>query len=149
MRIFVGQIYVKAGVVFPFSLRFQRWLGDALSERVEVSSQFKNKFGTGIGLGLRLSAKDDIDQPEIQGPTLFKREKTVEFTMFLPHGPNNYHDPVVASALLDQVLRSTVTVLQRVGLDPGRIESDILQLRTAFLNTPGLLDARQLRMGQD
>lgn len=47
MKIFVGQIYNKAGVAFPFSLRFQKWLGDALCERVAVSTEFSSEFGTG------------------------------------------------------------------------------------------------------
>jgi len=142
MKIFVGQIYIKVGVSFPFSLRFQRWLGDALSDRVEVSDQFSQKFGADFGLGLRISGKEDIDRPEIKGPTVFKRDKDVEYTIFLPHRPSDYHDPAVAVLLPDQMLQSAAIILQQLGLSAANVLRDIEQLRAEFLSTPGLLDAR-------
>lgn len=145
MKIFVGQIYIKAGVVFPFSLRFQRWLGDALSERVEASEKFRNAFGTDFGLGFRISAKEGIDQPEIKGPTVFKRDKNVEFTIFLPHQPNDYHNLTAASLLLEQVLQSAVLILQQLGLNTATVLGDMHHLRTEFLDTPGLLDPPKLK----
>lgn len=140
MKIFIGQIYIKAGLAFPFSLRFQRWLGDCLSERVDVSEQFATEFGDGFGLGLRISAKENIDQPEIKGPTVFKRDKNVEFTIFLPYRPSNYHDLAVASLLLEQVLQSALLIFQRLGLNTANVVGDMPHLRTEFLSTPGLLD---------
>jgi hypothetical protein len=82
MKIFVGQIYIKPGITFPFSLQFQRWLGDALTERVEASEQFCKAYGANFALGLRISAKEEISEPEIKGPTVFKRNRNVEFTIF-------------------------------------------------------------------
>jgi hypothetical protein len=143
MKIFVGQVYIKAGVAFPFSLQFQKWLGDALSERVEASNQFNREFGVGFGLGLRISAKTEINQTEIKGPTVFKRDKTVEFTIFLPHRANNYHDLDVASQLVEQVLQSVAIILPRMGLDPAKILSDTEHLRSEFLNVPGLLEEKK------
>jgi len=143
MKVFIGQIYIKAGVAFPFSLRFQRWLGDALSERVEVSEQFSKKFGADFGLGLRISAKEDIERPEIKGPTVFKRDKNVEFTIFLPHRPNDYHDLTVASLLLEQVLQSTVRILHQLGLNAANVLGDMHHLRAEFLSASGLLDTRK------
>ena len=139
MKIFVGQIYIKAGVAFPFSLRFQKWLGDALSERVEASMQFSNKYGSGFELGLRISAKEDIEQPEIKGPTVFKQDKTVEFTIFLPYRANDYHDLKVASLLVNQMLQSIVIILQQIDLDPTDILRDTVYLQSEFLNTQNLM----------
>jgi hypothetical protein len=68
MRIFVGQIYIEAGATFPFSFSFNKWLGKALSDRVEVTERFRTKYGAEFGLGIRLSAKRQIEQPEIRGP---------------------------------------------------------------------------------
>ena len=142
MKIFVGQIYIEVGVTFPFSLRFQRWLGDALSERVETSGQFCARFGANFGLGLRISAKADIEQTEIRGPTVFKRDKDVEYTVFLPYKPNDYHDPGLASLVLLQILQSTVRVLQELDLNPQKVVGDMNYLQATFLNTPGLLKTR-------
>lgn len=141
MRIFVGQIYVKPGITFPFSLKFQKWLGDALSARVEVSEQFSRAYGPNFGLGLRISAKEDIEQPEIKGPTVFKKAMNVEFTIFLPHKVRNHHETKNALALLQQVLRSVVHVLELLNLDATRVLTESNLLETEFLNTHGLLDA--------
>lgn len=140
MKIFIGQIYIKAGVIFPFSLRFQKWLGDALSERVEATECFINEFGVGARLGIRISAKENIDQPEIKGPTVFKRDKCVEFTIFLPYQSSDYYDPTVAASLVEQLLQSVVIILQKIGLDPVNVVRDADYLRSDFLSTPGLLD---------
>lgn len=140
MKIFVGQIYVQAGVIFPFSFLFQRWLGDALSKRVEASEQFIQSFGTEFELGLRISAKKEIDQPEIKGPTLFKQDKTVEFTIFLPYQETDYHELATASLLLEQILRSVLIISQQIGLNSSGLLGDISHLQMEFLSTPGLLD---------
>ena len=140
MKIFVGQIYIQVGATFPFSLRFQRWLGEALSGRVEVSERFCKEFGSDFELGFRISAKKGIDRVEIKGPTVFKRDKSVEFTIFLPYGQSDYHELGAASLVLQEVLQSVGRILQQVGLDAGKILGDIDVLRDEFLSTPGLLN---------
>jgi hypothetical protein len=142
MKIFVGQIYAKAGVNFPFTIRFQQWLGAALSERTAATEEFSNMFGAGFGLGLRISAKEEIDQTEIKGPTVFKRDKDVEFSIFLPHRPKVYHDPAVAVLLVDQVLQSVTVILQQIGLDPTNVARDVPLLLSEFLRTPEFLKER-------
>ena len=140
MNIFIGQIYIKPGVRFPFSLQFQKWLGEALSKRVEVSEQFRNAYGAGFGVGLRISAKEGIDQPEIKGPTVFKRDKTVEFTIFLSHRARNYHESKNSVALLQQLLQAVAHVVEQLGLDASKVLADSTVFEAEFLRTPGLLD---------
>lgn len=140
MNIFVGQIYIRPGISFPFSIRFQRWLGDALSARVEISEQFCKAYGADFGLGLRISAKEEIDQPEIKGPTKFNRDKTVEFTIFLPHEGRNYHEPKNSLVLLQRFLQAVGRVLEQLGLDASKILADFNVLETEFLNAPEFLD---------
>jgi hypothetical protein len=143
MRIFVGQIYIEPGVTFPFSFGFNKWLGDALSQRIEVSEQFRNKFGAEFGLGIRVSAKQEIDQPEIRGPTVFKRDKDVEFSIFLPHRSKDYHESTEASFVVEQLLEAAARAMQQVGLNTAKLIGDVPLLRAEFLNTPGLLNARK------
>ena len=73
---------------------------------------------------------------------MFKRGKDVEFTIFLPHEAKDYHDPIVAAGVLDQLLQSVVLVLQQLGLNSQTVLGDIPELRTEFLNTPGFLERR-------
>ena len=142
MKIFVGQIYISAGIEFPFSLRFQKWLGDTLSERIEVSGEFSKKFGVDFKLGFRLSAKEEIGEPEIRGPTVFKRDKDVEFSIFLPFRSKDYHDPVEASLILEQFLRAAAQVMNQIGLNTDKLLTDLPHIKTEFLRTPGLLRDR-------
>jgi hypothetical protein len=140
MKIFVGQIYIKVDVNFPLSLRFQQWFGDALSARIEPSQRFTDKFGADFDLGFRISARDDISHTEIKGPTVFKRDNTVEFTIFLPHQRIDYRDPQVSLSLFDELLKSVVLVLSKLGLSTTALVADTLQLQTEFQNTPAFLD---------
>lgn len=148
MIIFIGQIYTKVGITFPFSLRFQKWLGDALSTRVEASEHFTKQFGKSFALGIRISAKDGILTPEIKGPTVFKKDKTVEFTIFLPHASLDYHDQKVIDALLGKLLDSVVLVLSQIGLNPTTIVTGKNLLITEFHNDPLLLEAHKMKTGK-
>ncbi|GGP73003.1 hypothetical protein [Shewanella algicola] len=85
MRVFVGQIYIQAGVNYPFSHEFQKWVGDELSRLIEPSDAFIEKYSEEFELMFRLSAKAELDEIEIKGPTVFKKDKDIEFTIFLPY----------------------------------------------------------------
>src|SRR5947207_12558625 len=93
MKIFVGQIYIEPGASYPFSHQFQTWLGEELTNRVQPSQQFLRAYPDGFDLIFRVSAKSKINKPEIKGPTVFKRGKDVEFTVFLPHDGREPSDP--------------------------------------------------------
>lgn len=84
MRISVGQIYIKPGVSFPFSHIMQRWLGEELTAAADDWTEFAKKYGPGFSLVVRLSADTSIVSNVIKGPTVFRRDKDVEYTVFLP-----------------------------------------------------------------
>ena len=84
MKVFIGQIYVEVGVSFPFSLAFQKWLGEEVTSRVEWSGDYARSFTEEYKIGFRISAKKNINTLEIKGPTIFKKDKSIEFTLFLP-----------------------------------------------------------------
>src|ERR1700733_5134476 len=84
MNIWVSQIYVTPGVRFPFSWRMQVRLSDKLTSLVGPSPEFQARYGGGYEVGVNLSAKTGIDANVIAGPTVFKKTKSVEYTLFLP-----------------------------------------------------------------
>ena len=45
MNVYVSQIYIQAGVNFPFSHHFQLHLSQELTKRVEPSALFINTYG--------------------------------------------------------------------------------------------------------
>src|SRR5262252_8362153 len=84
MKVHFGQIYVEPGITFPFSLHFQRRLSDEVSALLAPSAKFIQQYGENWELMFRISAKRTIHDCEIRGPSVFKKDKDLEFTIFLP-----------------------------------------------------------------
>lgn len=121
MKISVGQIYIKPGVSFPFSHRMQIWLAGELSSAANDSAEFMKKYGTDFNLVVRISADTQISAPQIKGPTIFKRDRDVEFTVFLPF------DTIASAAdgcraALEHLVTGIRSVFQQAGIDPGTLD---------------------------
>src|SRR5438128_660345 len=84
MKVHFGQIYIEPGVEFPFSHLFQRYLAKEVTALVVPSGKFIEKYGSDFELMFRISAKNGIQDNEIRGPTVFRKAKDVEYTVFLP-----------------------------------------------------------------
>ena len=84
MKIYIAQFYLEAGVAYSLSYCFQSFLGDELSGRVDLSKQFIEKYGEDYELMFRVSAKSSLAEPEVKGPTVFKDDKDIEYSIFLP-----------------------------------------------------------------
>ena len=84
MKVHFRQIYIEPGVTFPFSCDLQRRLAREVSALVEPSAKFLKKYGDDFELTFNVSAKSGIDANEIRGPSVFRRAKDVEYTIFLP-----------------------------------------------------------------
>jgi hypothetical protein len=84
MKVHFGQVYIKPGIDFPFSHHFQRRLAQEVTALVEPSLTFINKYGCDSKLMFNVSAKQGIKDNEIKGPTIFKKTKNIEYTVFLP-----------------------------------------------------------------
>jgi hypothetical protein len=87
MKVSVGQIYIQAEVDFPFSFEMQSWISKELSALASPGPAFLKSYGKGFELIIRLSAKTKIGENEIRGPSVFKKNKDVEYTVFLPFDP--------------------------------------------------------------
>ena len=85
MKIYFGQLYIQAGISFPFNSSFQRFLSEEVSKLVEMNPKFEQSYGTEYELMFRISAKKELLTNEICGPTIFKKEKDIEYTIFLPY----------------------------------------------------------------
>ena len=55
-----------------------------LTERIAPSEMFVKRYGDDFNLIFRMSAKSGIDETQILGPTVFKRDKDVEYSIYLP-----------------------------------------------------------------
>ena len=120
MNIHVSQIYPEAGVNYPFTHRFQQFLSRALTESVAPSANFVALYGDGFDLIFRMSAKSGIDRPECRGPTVFRRDKDVEYTIFLPFRGD---DSTALREAIDTLLKAIIRVLAELGFDTTAIAS--------------------------
>ncbi|MCA9195620.1 MAG: hypothetical protein KDB03_27800 [Planctomycetales bacterium] len=116
MNIYVAQIYPEAGVNYPFTHQFQQFMSKTLTDSVPKSEAFAEKYGGDFDLMFRMSAKSGIEQPEIKGPTVFKRDKDVEYTIFLPFRGSDYDSNVLRHAVTE-LLDGIVRVLSELGFD--------------------------------
>ena len=98
MQVFFGQIYIKPGISFGFSHRFQTYLGQKVSALVSPSREFTERYGSDWELMFRISAKEGITENELRGPTVFRKDKDVEFTIFLPFDTIHRDQDVLQSA---------------------------------------------------
>lgn len=142
MRVFVGQIYISPGISFPLTLHFQKWLGEELTNRIEPSEEFQRAYPGDFDLGFRLSAKSEIREPEIKGPTVFKRDKNVEFTIFLPYRAQAEPESDRYRWLMELLLDSIVQVLLRLRIEPTKVRDSASELIERFIASPAMIASK-------
>ncbi len=122
MKISFGQVYVEVGANFPFSHHFQRLLSETFSQLATPTEAFTKRFGADFELMVRISARRNLSENEIKGPTVFKRDKDVEYTLFLPYSVIVASPPVCQTAVRF-VLAGAAGVMDLAGItisDPER-----------------------------
>lgn len=125
MKVFISQFYIFAGVEYPFSHRFQRFLSEELSNCIAASDTFIRKYSVDFDIVFRMSAKAGLADPEVFGPTVFKRDKSVEFTIFVPFHQDETRGNDLNRRILHILLNQIVDVLKRLEID---VTSLILKL---------------------
>jgi len=99
LQYFFGQIYIVPGISFPFSTDFQLRLSREVTDLVEPSSKFIKKYGSDFKLIFRISAKTRLQDNEIKGPSVYRKDKDVEYVVFLPFDVIATHDDAPKHAL--------------------------------------------------
>lgn len=123
MQIHVGQIYISPDAAFPFSVRWQTHCGDLLSSLPLHSARFEQDYGVDYKLIFRVSAKKNIDEVETRGPTHFRRDRHVEFTLFLPHAGRARVSVAECRVAMDQMFAAVGTVLELLGCEPEALRA--------------------------
>lgn len=143
MKIFVGQIYIEVGINYPFSHIFQGWISEQLSSLVTSSQKFDEKYPD-FNLVFNLSAKAELTSPLIKGPTVFRKTKDVEYSIFLPYFEHDWSDPRTLRKPLRSFLDAAATLLQSLGADVSE-----LQARSESLIDHILADPEMIRKPRD
>jgi hypothetical protein len=120
MQIHIGQIYIEQGAYFPFSHIFQRYISEEVSALVVPSKKFIAKYGNDYKLIFNVSAKHSLTENEIRGPTVFKKTKDVEYTIFLPFSVI-MNEPRPPQEALNYIFRGVCAVFDQLGIDATQI----------------------------
>ena len=124
LKIFVGQVYIKLGINYPFSHVFQRRMHEILSGLVQPSEEFDRRYGNDFNVMFNLSAKRDISTPEIVGPAVYKKTKDVEYTIFLPHDGSDANELGDYAKPIRDFLVSVSDALKRLELDATEVNKN-------------------------
>jgi hypothetical protein len=141
MSIYVSQIYPEAGVSYPFSHRFQKYLSELVNAEVGVSQKFVDQYGPDYDLIFRMSAKEGLVVPEIKGPTVFKRDKDVEYTVFLPFDRTAELETSTLSRAVEMLLASMIDVLDRLGMNTTRLAHKSSAIVSQILGDSKMIDS--------
>ena len=123
MRISVSQVYIEPDAYYPFSIAWQNFISEELSRLCVSSSHFNRIYGEEYQLILRVSAKKEVDSVEIKGPTIFRRDKDVEYTLFLPHEGGSVTSLHQCAEALAAFFDGVITVLRALEVDVGALRS--------------------------
>jgi hypothetical protein len=141
MSIYVSQIYPEAGVSYPFNHRFQKYLSDLVSAKVGTSKKFADMYGPEYDLIFRMSAKEGLAKPEIKGPTVFKRDKDVEYTVFLPFDRSVEMDAKTLSRALDFLLSNMIEILKELEMTTTGLSEELSAIVDRILGDAKMIDA--------
>jgi hypothetical protein len=141
MKIFFSQIYIEAGISFPFSFVFQRHLSDEVSALIVPSPMFLEKYGSDWNLAFRINAKSAIQETEVRGPTVFRKDKNVEYSIFLPFSVIR-QKPDVSKAAIQILFDGFLSVLTSLGFSTEKLETQRLELIERICSDPAMFNGK-------
>jgi len=144
MKLSICQVYVKAGVSFPFSHVMQRWVGGELSVLVTPSEKFVRKYGEYSSLVIFMSAERGTRKNRVVGPGVNRKTRDVEYTVFLPfdvvtRAPNG------CRSALEFLMDGIESVLRKAAIEVAAISSQRDRIIEKVCQDPAMLSAPWLR----
>lgn len=140
MKVWFGQIYIEPGVGFPFSHFFQLRLASEVTDLVAASTKFIGRYGADFELMFRISAKQGLQDNEIRGPTVFKKAKDLEYTVFLPYDVI-MRDARAPRTALEFLLKGVCEVFDRLDIDKAKLVEKQGSLIDGICSDPTMLAA--------
>ena len=142
MRINFGQIYATPGVTFPWTIYFQKQLGEKVTALVSPGSKFTTRYGEHWSLMIRISAKRGIASSEILGPSVFRKDCSVEYSIFLPydHMPKGSD---FAEPALHSLLAGVCEVLTKAGIEHDDLDAEQHRLVVEFSKDPRAVETKE------
>ncbi len=146
MKVGFTQVYIEAGVNFPFNYLFQRYLSEELTALVRTSSKFLKKYGPDFDLRFYISAKKSLADNEIRGPGVYKKGKYVEYTVFLPYSVITLKDDINRSAL-QFLFKGVYAVFEKLEIDSSKVLEREDALIDHICSDPSMTEQPRTRFG--
>jgi hypothetical protein len=121
---------------------FQQRIGETLSGLVHPSEEFSRRYGSDFRIIFTLSAKRDISFPEIVGPTVYKKTKDVEYSIFIPHDGSDANKLVDYTKPIRNFLLGVSSALERLKLDANEVKNNIDSIVKEITLDPAILKRR-------
>jgi hypothetical protein len=152
MRVFICMFPVEHGAYIPFNHIFQKYIAEQVTALVDPSPWFVAKYGEDWRLMFRISSNwspddEDMDRAvqlsdsekvklaryrsftleplrvELRGPTVYKKDQEVEYSIFLPFRLviESEHPPATA---LEYIFAGVYTVLEKMQIDTSRLRTE-------------------------
>ncbi|RYY02174.1 MAG: hypothetical protein EOO53_14155 [Gammaproteobacteria bacterium] len=134
MKIYISQIYVKPGIKFYFSHFFQKLMSEELTRLAKPSELFMKKYKEDTNIVFNLSAKQNLDEVEVIGPTVFKKTNDIEYSIFLPHDGSQTKSVIDHTDALRSLFKSIILVLDELNIDSANIENQIPMLMERIIS---------------
>ncbi|MES2707944.1 MAG: hypothetical protein V4726_15230 [Verrucomicrobiota bacterium] len=141
MKVHFGQIYIQPGVTFPFSFKFQHRMSEEITALVKPSQNFTQKYGDDWDLIFRISAKRDIIGNEIRGPSVFRKTKDVEFSIFLPFDIIQ-RDVSACQSATEFLLQGICSVLETLEIETSVIHGRKSALVESICSDPTMFEPK-------
>jgi hypothetical protein len=143
MNIRCSQIYIEPGVNFPFSYIAIKYLDEGISDLVVPSARFIRNYGDDYRLVFNISAKRSLEENEIRGPTVFKRTKDVEYSVFLPFTVIVSREDAPQTALRF-LFQGMYAVFDSLEIDAGRVREQEASMIEHVCSDPAMFRRKLL-----
>jgi len=135
VKVYFGQFYVQAGRNFPFSQMFQRFISEKVTALVTPSVKYIKGHGEDYSLMFRISAKWQLAITEIIGPKVYKKDKDVEYSIFLPYTPIMQTSDPNRNALV-HLFEAVYEVLSGYEINLSRLKDEQNRIIDEIMSSP-------------
>jgi hypothetical protein len=138
MKIFFGLLFLDPDAVYPLSVRWCEFMSERISALDLPSAAFEAKYASGYNLIFRVNAERGLREVKVHGPTHFRRQRDVEFTIVLPHAGEPIRNVAGCALALHLLFNGTARVLRELDVDPTNLEAAAPGIVAETLQQPRL-----------
>jgi hypothetical protein len=139
MKVAFSHIFIQVGINFNFSYKLHKFLIAELSDLITPSEKFLKLHGEDYQLIFNISAKKQLAINEIVGPLTSKKNKTVEFSVFLPYTPIMKELEPNRSAL-EHLFEGVYEVLEKYEIDSSQVKLEQKKLIDKIMSSPEMFE---------